>query len=96
MTKVNLLRRQSDAIQVTAFYPETINGIVLSNSQYVAPNPWGPIIDGKDIIAEAVSAAYAKINYNVSYMDDWFSHHTGDGEVHCGSNAIRDAFAQWW
>ncbi|KAJ6436959.1 putative peptidylarginine deiminase [Purpureocillium lavendulum] len=96
MTKLNLLRRQSDAIQVTAFYPETINGIVLSNSQYVAPNPWGPIIDGKDIIAEAVSAAYAKINYNVSYMDDWFSHHTGDGEVHCGSNAIRDAFAQWW
>ncbi|OAA76584.1 Protein-arginine deiminase [Akanthomyces lecanii RCEF 1005] len=89
-------RDEGDALQVSAFYPGCINGVVLSNTDYVAPNPWGPIIDGKDILATAVTAAYAKVNYTIHYMDDWFSHHTGSGEVHCGSNTVRDITAQWW
>lgn len=88
-------KRQS-GYQVAALYPGTINGVVLSDSQYVAPNPWGPIIDGKDILAAATVAAYAKANYTVTFMDDWFSHHVGTGEVHCGSNTIRQITAKWW
>ncbi|KAK2616453.1 hypothetical protein QQS21_000695 [Conoideocrella luteorostrata] len=91
-----LQRRQSEVPQVGALYPACINGVVLSNSEYLAPKPWGPIIDGKDILAEAVIAAYKRAHYNVNFMDDWFSHHTGGGEIHCGSNTIRDASHKWW
>ncbi|KAM0740119.1 hypothetical protein ACQRIT_005303 [Beauveria bassiana] len=83
-------------LQVSAMYPGCINGVVLSNTEYVAPNPWGPIVDGKDILATAVTAAYAKANYTIHFMDDWFTHHTSQGEIHCGSNVIRETSAKWW
>lgn len=82
--------------RVVSLYPATINGVVLSSRDILAPNPWGPVIDGEDILAAAVRAAYARINYTVSYVDDWFSHHNGGGDVHCGSNVIREMTAQWW
>lgn len=94
----NLERRQkqSPEDQVVAHHPATINGVVLSDSFYLAPNPWGPVIDGKDILAEAVRAAYGKANYEVTFIDDWISHHVARGEIHCGSNTWRDAEAPWW
>ncbi|OAA58297.1 Protein-arginine deiminase [Cordyceps fumosorosea ARSEF 2679] len=94
----SIIRRQdgSAVMQVSAMYPGCINGVVLSDKEYVAPNPWGPVIGGKDVLAAAVTAAYAKANYTVHYMDDWHTHHTNGGEVHCGSNTIRKTTAQWW
>ncbi len=81
---------------VNAYIPGAINGIVLSPTQYIAPRQWGPVIDGKDIFAEAVSAAYAKAGMSVSYLDDWATHHYSGGEVHCGTNTLRDTSAPWW
>ncbi|KAM4058889.1 protein-arginine deiminase (PAD) domain-containing protein [Hirsutella rhossiliensis] len=86
----------SEEKQVSAFYPGTINGIVLSRTKVVAPNPWGPLINGKDMMAAAVSETYASINYTVTFIDDWLSHHLGSGEVHCGTNTIRDFSDVWW
>jgi protein-arginine deiminase len=33
-----------------------------------------------------------------TYLDDWYFYHTGDGEIHCGTNAKRDpgSFKTWW
>ncbi|KAM3437675.1 hypothetical protein MY4824_003694 [Beauveria thailandica] len=93
------IARRDDApatLQVSAMYPGCVNGVVLSNTEYAAPNPWGPVVDGKDILATAVMAAYAKANYTVHFMDDWFTHHTSQGEIHCGSNVIRETSAKWW
>ncbi|KPM40542.1 hypothetical protein AK830_g6023 [Neonectria ditissima] len=81
---------------VVAFYPGTINGVVLTESLVLAPNPWGPVVDGVDILAAAVEDVYARVNKNVTFMDDWFSHHVGSGEVHCGSNTWRNIDAPWW
>ncbi|POR36277.1 Protein-arginine deiminase type-1 [Tolypocladium paradoxum] len=89
-------KRGTETVEVSAFYPGTVNGVVLSNTQVLAPNPWGPVVNGKDIIAEAVSEAYRRVNYTVVYQDDWFSHHTEGGEVHCGTNTIRDPSTPWW
>lgn len=90
-------KRQTSVLQTIAHWPGAINGVVLSDSLYLAPNPWGPVIDGKDIIAEAVVEAYAAAaNFSVRFMDDWYSHHTGGGEVHCGSNVWRTTDTQWW
>ncbi|KAJ3547912.1 hypothetical protein NM208_g1260 [Fusarium decemcellulare] len=90
-------RRDIPELQgMIANYPGAINGIVLSDSYYLAPNPWGPIINGTDGLTEAVTEVYTKAMYNVTFMDDWFSHHVGQGEVHCGSNTWRSADHPWW
>ncbi|TQV92528.1 peptidylarginine deiminase [Cordyceps javanica] len=80
-----------------SLYPATINSVVLGNRQILAPNPWGPKIEGQDVLAAGVDAAYQKANYTVLYMDDWFTHHKKVGDVHCGSNAIRELTGvEWW
>ncbi|KAL4770917.1 hypothetical protein BDW60DRAFT_223759 [Aspergillus nidulans var. acristatus] len=82
-----------------ALYPGVINGLVLSESQYLSPNPWGPRIDGKDIMAEATREVYGAVGYNVTFIDNWYSHHRDGGEVHCGTNAIRRMSRSekpWW
>ncbi|MEW2117382.1 protein-arginine deiminase domain-containing protein [Streptomyces sp. NPDC005474] len=79
-----------------AYYPGAVNGVVLSPTTYLAPKQWGPVVNGKDIVAEAVTRAYAKVGMRVRYLDDWRTHHLLGGEVHCGTNTIRAAGTAWW
>lgn len=65
----------------------------MSDFQILAP---GPIIGGKDIFATAVGEAYAKANFSVIVVDDWFDHHMLDGEIYCGNMVYRDASTLWW
>ncbi|KAL4863907.1 hypothetical protein BDV12DRAFT_20722 [Aspergillus spectabilis] len=81
--------------QLMAFWPATINGVVLGK-HYLSPKPWGPIISGEDILETAVRQAYARANMSISFVDDYLSHHVAAGEVHCGSNTLRDLTLQWW
>ncbi|KIL87026.1 protein-arginine deiminase type-3 [Fusarium avenaceum] len=88
--KNSLHRREVDtASQVVALYPGSVNGLVMTDSKVLVPNPWGPVIGSKDIFATAVSQVYANVGYNVTFQDDWFSHFKGQGDVHCGSNSWR-------
>ncbi|MEV1079594.1 protein-arginine deiminase domain-containing protein [Streptomyces sp. NPDC050211] len=84
------------APRLGAYYPGAINGVVLAPHKYLAPKQWGPVVADKDIIAEAVTKAYAKVGTRVRYLDDWRTHHVGGGEVHCGTNTIRAAGTAWW
>ncbi|KAJ4320203.1 hypothetical protein N0V84_005988 [Fusarium piperis] len=94
---VHIGRREVDEKnQLVAFYPGTVNGVVLADSFVLAPKPWGPVIDGEDIIAKAVQETYARASFNVTFQDDWFSHHVGMGEVHCGTNTWRTTDTKWW
>jgi protein-arginine deiminase len=98
-TPPGLERRQisgPEMRQVFAFYPGIINGVVLSDSAVLSPNPWGPIVDGVDVLATVAEEVYAKVGYNVTWQDDWFSYHFGLGEIHCGTNVWRNADAPWW
>ncbi|PHH85547.1 hypothetical protein CDD83_261 [Cordyceps sp. RAO-2017] len=81
---------------VHAMFPAAINSVVLPDRQVLAADPWGPVIDGEDRFKAAVTAAYAKANYTVLYIDDWASQHIKDGGVHCGSNTIRRMGDKWW
>ncbi|OJD22103.1 hypothetical protein ACJ73_06551 [Blastomyces percursus] len=65
-----------------SLYPATINGLVLRNTKYLAPNPWGPVVNNGDIMADAVSEVYCRLGFKVGFVDDWNSHHTWGGEVH--------------
>ncbi|CAG7565904.1 unnamed protein product [Fusarium equiseti] len=94
--KNSLTRRETDiATQVSGLYPGSVNGLVVTNSKVLAPSPWGPVIDSKDIFATAVSEVYASAGYNVTFQDDWFSHFNQQGDVHCGSNAWRAIDTKW-
>lgn len=79
-----------------AAYPAAINGLLLDRRSYVAPKQWGPLIDGRDVLQDAVDAAYARAGIAVRYVDDWRSHHLLGGEVHCGTNTTRRGRAMWW
>ncbi|PFH59099.1 hypothetical protein XA68_12814 [Ophiocordyceps unilateralis] len=81
--------------QVAAFNPEAINGIVIGK-HYVSPKTFGPVVDGVDVLARATEAAYARAGMTVHYVDDFKSHHLSTGEVHCGSNTLRQTDLIWW
>ncbi|KAL4935863.1 hypothetical protein BDV06DRAFT_228423 [Aspergillus oleicola] len=81
--------------QLGAFIPGPINGVVVGH-HYISPDPFGPVVGGVDIIKSAVEEAYARAGMDVSFVDDYFSHHTSNGEVHCGSNTLRQTDIVWW
>ncbi|MBR8642782.1 protein-arginine deiminase domain-containing protein [Streptomyces tuirus] len=90
-------RAQAPAtVMTSAYVPGAVNGVLLARDRYLAPRQWGPVIGGKDIFTEAVTAAYRRAGLKVSYIDDWYTYHLGMGEVHCGTNTLRDASAAWW
>lgn len=80
---------------VAAFSPAAINGVVLGH-HYLSPKSWGPVVDGVDLFAKGVAKAYAKAGMPVTFVDDFLSHHIGLGEIHCGSNTLRDTNVAWW
>ncbi|KAJ4244059.1 hypothetical protein NW762_014672 [Fusarium torreyae] len=84
-----------DEYQLGAFIPSPINGIVIGQ-HYLSPNPFGPIINGVDVIAQAVEETYARAGMNVTFVDDYYSHHLRGGEIHCGSNTLRQTDMEWW
>lgn len=80
---------------LVAFSPAAINGIVIGK-HYLCPKPWGPVVEGADVFEKAVLEAYAKAGMGVSFVDDFLSHHVGLGEIHCGSNTLRETAVKWW
>lgn len=80
---------------LTSFYPAVINGVVLGHS-YIGARSFGPVIDGKDVFQEAVEAAYEQAGMDAYFIDDFFSHHVNGGDVHCGSNSLRETDTKWW
>jgi protein-arginine deiminase len=81
--------------QLIALLPSAINGVVIG-SDYLAAKPWGPVVEGRDIFEELVRDVYGKANMTVHFVDDFMSHHVNGGEVHCGTNTLRDTEVAWW
>ncbi|KAF2029686.1 hypothetical protein EK21DRAFT_101032 [Setomelanomma holmii] len=55
-------RSPNEKLAVIATCPATINGVVLTRfGTYLAPNPWGPVIEGKDIMAGATRELYERL-----------------------------------
>ncbi len=77
--------------------PGTVNGLVLNAGHYVAPKPFGPVLGGKDLFADAITKAFRKIGYQVTYVNDLTSTHVSEGEIHCATNTLRDSLTnRWW
>jgi protein-arginine deiminase len=80
-----------------AFQPGMVNGLYLTDEDFVAPDPHGPVIGGEDIFKKAMKAALAPYGIKVHFAEDWDTYHRALGEVHCGTNSIRRIpDAKWW
>lgn len=80
-----------------AYQPGTVNGILINDHVFVSPNPFGPVINGKDIMKDQMEQALLPYGYRVYWVDDWNLYHLNAGEVHCGTNSARAIpSAKWW
>jgi protein-arginine deiminase len=80
-----------------AYQPGTINSLVLNDKFVVAPDPFGPVVNGQDVFKTQLSDALAPLGYTVRYVDNWNLYHRLLGEVHCGSNTARVIpDVKWW
>ncbi len=96
IVKVPFLHESLNGASV-AYQPGMVNGIYISDTRFVAPNPHGPVIGGQDIFKQAMSAALAPHNITVHFAEDWDTYHRQLGEVHCGTNSTRQIpQAKWW
>jgi protein-arginine deiminase len=72
-----------------ALWPNMVNGLTVG-SRYIAPRPFGPRIDGKDALEEAARKALARAGVtDVRFVDNFAAYSDMGGEVHCGTNALR-------
>jgi protein-arginine deiminase len=80
-----------------AYQPGIVNGLYMTDKDFVAPKPHGPVIDGKDLFEEALTNALAPLGVKAHFAEDWDDYHRMLGEVHCGTNATRAIpTAKWW
>ncbi|MCK7479505.1 MAG: protein-arginine deiminase domain-containing protein [Candidatus Moduliflexus flocculans] len=73
------------------YFSETVNmvnGLLLGND-YIVPDPRGPLVDGKDVLLQAVMDRLEPIGCRVVPLDCFDPYHRGGGEIHCGTNAAR-------
>jgi protein-arginine deiminase len=81
-----------------AYQPGMVNGVALSDTIFASPDPFGPVIGGKDIFKTAMETELAKAGKTVKWVDDFMTYHINIGEIHCGSNVERDISntKNWW
>ncbi|KAM3497284.1 hypothetical protein MY10362_009361 [Beauveria mimosiformis] len=98
-TAVTKRRREIDVskpFSLESLLPSLVNGLPLSDSHYVAPKPFGPLINGRDMFEILATSAYKEAGYTtVEFVDDW-RFHLASGDLHCFSNTYRDASQPWW
>jgi len=84
-----------------AYTAGSVNMLVVtetpSSAHLCIPKPYGPF-DGKDCLFEKdITAKLSPHVSSIKYIDDLQSYHTGQGEIHCGSNSQRTPPSdKWW
>ncbi len=81
-----------------AYMPGTVNGISMGDGHYAAPKVHGPVINGVDPFQKNLEDSLAEIDVSVHWVEDFTSYHERMGEIHCGSNMVREAGTaeRWW
>ncbi|ODS22627.1 hypothetical protein AB835_13195 [Candidatus Endobugula sertula] len=82
--------------RAAAYFPDMVNHLVLNNHSLV-PKPYGPLKDGKDVFEEMMIDCLPN-GHKAIFIEDWYSYHQEFGEVHCGTNTLRQFFTNrnWW
>lgn len=96
IVKVPFLHMPMDGGSI-AYQPGMVNGLYMTPTTFVAPDPHGPVVNGKDIFQDAMATALQPLGVTVKFAEDWDGYHRNEGEVHCGTNATRAIpDTKWW
>lgn len=68
--------------------PNMVNSLLV-NGTLIVPDPHGPIVDGRDVLLQAVRDRLEPLGCRVVAIDNFDSYHRWAGEVHCGTNVTR-------
>ncbi|KAF1737828.1 Protein-arginine deiminase type-3 [Beauveria bassiana] len=80
--------------QAAAIFPNAINGLVMTDSLYVAPKQWGPLdAAGVDVLQHAVEMVYKQAGYKVDFVDD-LNYYNRKGDIHCATNVFRELLGE--
>ena len=94
--RIPFLHMSIDGLSI-AYQPGMVNGLYIADGHFVAPDPHGPVINGKDIFKASMQNALAPLGVTVHFAEDWDTYHRNMGEVHCGTNSTRRVpTAKWW
>jgi protein-arginine deiminase len=83
--------------RMAAYMPGTVNMLFYGRTAVMA-RPHG-VFDGDiDIVEQANIEALAPYGVTARFVEQWDILHAAEGEVHCGTNALRRVPArwQWW
>jgi protein-arginine deiminase len=80
-----------------AFTPNLAN-FQVAGGRHLFPRQWGPKgPDGRDVFEDATRQALAGEGIDATFVDDWFTYHRRDGDVHCGTLVQREPWPEpWW
>jgi protein-arginine deiminase len=96
VVRVPFLHHPIDGVS-TAYQPGTVNGLLIDPHTWAAPDPHGPIVDGKDLFKVQLEQTLGAVGLAVRWVENWNLYHRDAGEVHCGTNVSRElANAAWW
>ncbi|XP_062049100.1 protein-arginine deiminase type-4 [Lepus europaeus] len=85
-----------ERLKAAAFFPNMVNMLVLGKHLGI-PKPYGPIVAGRCCLEGKVRALLEPLGLRCTFIDDFYSYHVQQGEVHCGTNVRRKPFAfKWW
>lgn len=73
------------------YFAETVNMVnsLLVGKTYIVPDPRGPLVNGRDVLLQAVKDRLEPLGCRVIPLDCFDPYHRGGGEIHCGTNAVR-------
>uniref|UniRef100_A0A8C4EML7 Peptidyl arginine deiminase 2 n=1 Tax=Dicentrarchus labrax TaxID=13489 RepID=A0A8C4EML7_DICLA len=82
--------------QAKLFEGRPVNMIVLGKNLGI-PKPFGPKVNGRCALEAEMCCLMEGLGLSCTFIDDFASYHKLLGEVHCGSNVLREPFAfKWW
>lgn len=83
--------------QVAAYMPGTVNLLLYGHSVTMA-RPHSAVIDGMDFSQRRLTELLSPEGIVVHFAEQWDILHAAEGEVHCGTNAMRriPARGAWW
>jgi protein-arginine deiminase len=65
-----------------------VNSLLIGKT-LIVPDPHGPLVNGTDVLLQAVKDRLEPLGCKVVAIDDFYPYHRYGGEVHCGTNATR-------
>lgn len=83
--------------RLTAWTGNIVNGFAPGGRRFLGVAPHGPVRKGRDLFVTATEQALEAKGIAVTWVDTWPAPHTGSGELHCFTNALRDlGDGRWW